>query len=62
MVHGDLPLAVGFLPHSIRDFGVVLNVFVKIPFLDGLLHVLENLASAGVEVRPIWVWVKWKCL
>ena len=37
-------------------------VSIEIPFLYGALYVVVNFVTTCVEMSPLWVWIKRKCL
>jgi hypothetical protein len=62
MIQAQLPLAIAFLPPRGRNFGVVFDIAIKVPFFNDALDILEDFWTSREEVTPVWIRVEWKCL
>ena len=58
MFYRHLPLALFILPLCSNDTGVELEITIEIPLFDRAFHVIKNVASAGVESRPVGIRIK----
>ena len=58
----DLPLPTIFLPYGFKYTMVEFNITVKVPFLSCFFEISMNLRPSCVEMAPIRLWIKRKCL
>ena len=62
MFYRHLPDPLISLPLCLLDQGIKLYVSIEVPFFDCALDILLNLSSTRVEVTPVWIGIKRKCL
>lgn len=62
MFDENLPPPSLFLPICSHNAVIILDISVKVPFFRGIFHILPDLLPSGVELGPLGVWIKGKCL